>query len=98
MMGEVGLFEVLLILLLGLLVLGPERMVRMARDMGHWYGRIRRLANNMRIVLADELDQVEQLRYSDGTLPGTGGAKRLSDIGKQENTIGGEAEPDPPDK
>ena len=63
-----------------LLVMGPEQMVRMMREAGRWLRRVQKMANNMRIVLVDELEKIEQAARPDGTLPGTGGAKNFSDI------------------
>lgn len=85
-MGDIGMSEVLVLAVMMLLVMGPEQMVRMMREVGYWLRRVQRLANNMRIVLVDELEKAEQAARPDGTLPGTGGAKSLSDItGKNDS-------------
>ena len=79
-MGDIGVFEVLLLAVVSLLVLGPEQMVRTGREAGRWVRQLRSLANNMRIVLTDELEQSEQARGGSGTLPGTGGARSFDEV------------------
>ena len=79
-MGDVGVFEVLMLAVVLLLALGPEQMVRMSGDAGRWLRQLRGLADNMRIVLLDELKQSDQAGRSGGTLPGTGGAKSLDEV------------------
>lgn len=59
-MFDIGFWELLLIAVLGLLVLGPERLPRVARSMGIWAGRarayVRQLSRELdREIQADEL-------------------------------------------
>lgn len=54
-MFDVGLWELLLILGVGLLILGPERMPRVASQLGRWIGRARRTASSLRRQLEQEI-------------------------------------------
>jgi sec-independent protein translocase protein TatB len=52
-MFDIGFVEMLVIGVLGLLVLGPERLPRVARTLGYWIGRARAMFNHVR----DELER-----------------------------------------
>lgn len=47
-MFEVGFWELVLILVLVLVVAGPERLPGIVRTLGHWAGRAKALAGQMR--------------------------------------------------
>ena len=57
-MGSVGAPEVLVILVLALLVLGPERLPQAARTMGRWVGEIRKLTGSLQAEVRDVVDDV----------------------------------------
>lgn len=59
-MFDVGFFELIIIFVLGLLVLGPERLPRVARTAGRWIGRARSMARNFQYEIERELDLDEQ--------------------------------------
>jgi sec-independent protein translocase protein TatB len=54
-MFDAGFTEVVLIFIIGLLVLGPERLPRVASQIGRWVGRARRTANQLRYQLEREI-------------------------------------------
>ena len=54
-MFDVGFWELLLIFGVGLLILGPERMPRVASQIGRWIGRARRTASSLRRQLEQEI-------------------------------------------
>ncbi|WP_110675133.1 MULTISPECIES: Sec-independent protein translocase protein TatB [Salinicola] len=60
-MFDIGFFELLLIGIVGLLVLGPERLPIAARTAGLWIGRIRRSVANMQREITSQLE-AEELR------------------------------------
>lgn len=60
-MFDIGFTEVTLIAVIGLLVIGPQRLPRVARDIGLWVGRIRRYVNQVRADIEREV-RAEELR------------------------------------
>lgn len=53
-MMEVGFSEILLISVLALIVLGPEKLPKVAAEIGRWVGRARSMARQFRDQLEDE--------------------------------------------
>lgn len=53
-MFDVGGSEILLVLVIALVVLGPERLPEVARSIGRWTGRARAVFNNLRYELERE--------------------------------------------
>lgn len=60
-MFDIGFWELLLIAILGLLVLGPERLPRVARGIGIWAGRARAYVRQLSAELDREI-QAEELQ------------------------------------
>jgi sec-independent protein translocase protein TatB len=54
-MFDVGFSELVLIFIIGLLVLGPERLPKVASQIGRWVGRARRTATQLRHQLEREI-------------------------------------------
>ena len=54
-MFEVGFTEIILILGIALLVLGPEKLPKVASQVGRWAGRARAMARQLRQQLDDEV-------------------------------------------
>lgn len=61
-MFEVGFTEIVLILGLALLVLGPEKLPGLAQKVGHWTGRARAMARQLRTQLEHEVTLEELSR------------------------------------
>jgi len=59
-MSSVGFSELLLLFLIGLIVLGPEKLPRVARQLGTWIGQARRMTRLMKRQLEEELNFEEK--------------------------------------
>lgn len=55
-MFDIGFWELVILFGLGLLVLGPERLPRVATQIGNWAGQARRMARTLTNQIRDELD------------------------------------------
>lgn len=60
-MLDIGFLELMLIGIVGLLVLGPERLPRAARTAGMWIGKIKRTVSGMQREISAQLE-AEELR------------------------------------
>jgi sec-independent protein translocase protein TatB len=58
-MFEVGFWELVLIFGIGLVVLGPERLPKVAAQLGRWAGQARRMARNLSSQLQAEIQPVQ---------------------------------------
>lgn len=54
-MFDPGFSELILLFIIGLLILGPERLPRVATQIGRWVSRARRTANQLRHQLEREI-------------------------------------------
>lgn len=54
-MFDIGFWELIVIAVVALLVVGPERLPGFARETGRWAGRIRRFIHDARFELEREL-------------------------------------------
>lgn len=61
-MFDVGFWEILLILVLALVVLGPERLPQAARTVGYWVGKARRYIEGVKTEVEKEFDSGELKR------------------------------------
>ena len=55
-MFDFGFSEILVIFILALIVLGPEKMPRAVREVGRWVGRARAMARQFQEQLEEEID------------------------------------------
>ncbi len=83
-MLDVGFSEILLTSAIALIVLGPERLPKVAWQVGNWMGRARAMARQLseqleREVSAEELmKQTKSTSGSIGSAPGSGVAAKTS--------------------
>ncbi|HSD53556.1 MAG TPA: Sec-independent protein translocase protein TatB, partial [Burkholderiales bacterium] len=63
-MFDIGFSELLVIMVVALLVIGPERLPKVARTAGHLFGRLQRYVNDVKsdIQRELELDELKKLR------------------------------------
>ncbi|WP_069383257.1 Sec-independent protein translocase protein TatB [Halomonas caseinilytica] len=64
-MFDIGFLELLILAVVGLLVLGPERLPRAARTAGLWIGRIKRSVSDMQREINSQLEAEELRRKLD---------------------------------
>ncbi|CAG0978488.1 Sec-independent protein translocase protein TatB [Burkholderiales bacterium] len=60
-MFDIGFTEIVLIAVVALIVLGPERLPKTARTMGHLFGRLQRYVNDVKADISREME-LEDLR------------------------------------
>lgn len=63
-MFDIGFSELLVIAVVALIVIGPERLPKVARTAGHLFGRLQRYVNDVKsdIQREIELDELKKLR------------------------------------
>lgn len=60
-MFDIGFTELMVIALVGLIVIGPERMPKVARTVGHLLGRLQRYVGDVKADINREM-QLEELK------------------------------------
>jgi len=68
-MFDVGFWELVILFGLGLMVLGPERLPRVANQLGRWVGQARNMARHLTTQIRDEIEPFESgIRSTEETL------------------------------
>ena len=67
-MSGIGGSEFILLCLIGLLILGPERLPRVARQLGRWVGKARQMTRSLQRQLEEELDAEKNLGFDPADL------------------------------
>ena len=60
-MFDIGFSEIVVIAVVALIVIGPERLPKAARTMGHLFGRLQRYVNDVKADINREME-LEELR------------------------------------
>jgi sec-independent protein translocase protein TatB len=60
-MFDVGFSELMVIAVVALIVIGPERLPKVARTLGHLFGRMQRYVNDVKADISREME-LEELR------------------------------------
>jgi len=65
-MFDIGFSELMLIAVVALIVIGPERLPKVARTLGHLFGRMQRYVNDVKADISREmeLDELKKLQAS----------------------------------
>ena len=65
-MFDIGFSELMVIGVVALIVIGPERLPKVARTMGHLFGRMQRYVNDVKADISREmeLDELKKLQSS----------------------------------
>jgi sec-independent protein translocase protein TatB len=64
-MFEVGFSEILLIVVIALIVLGPHKLPKLAADIGRWVGRARAMARQLSNQLNEEINLEKMAQAND---------------------------------
>ena len=64
-MLDVGLSEMMVIAVVALVVIGPERLPRVARTLGHLFGRMQRYVNDVKADINREIELDELRKFKD---------------------------------
>lgn len=60
-MFDIGFSELMVIAVVALIVIGPERLPRVARTLGHLFGRMQRYVNDVKADISREME-LEELK------------------------------------
>ncbi|MYF03076.1 MAG: twin-arginine translocase subunit TatB [Gammaproteobacteria bacterium] len=66
-MPSFGGYEILVVMLAALIILGPTKLPELARTLGLWFGRIRRTFNNFKLEFEREvgMDEIRQQLHNE---------------------------------
>ena len=73
-MLDVGFSEILLTSAIALIVLGPEKLPKVARQVGNWVGRARAMARQLTEQLEREVSAEELMKQTKSTASGSPGS------------------------
>ena len=65
-MFDIGFSELLVIAIVALIVIGPERLPKVARTLGHLFGRMQRYVNDVKADIAREIELDELKKMQTG--------------------------------
>ena len=87
--------ELIILLLIGLVVLGPERLPRVANQIGGWLGQARRMTRVMKRQLEEELDLNETLNIKSPPPPAREPSSQPEKAESESPSPSESPEPDP---
>lgn len=61
-MFDISSWEILVIAVVALVVIGPEKFAGLIRNAGRWIGQARRVAATVREEIKNEIDKAEELK------------------------------------
>lgn len=99
-MFDIGFSELLVIGIVALIVIGPQRLPQVARTLGHLFGRMQRYVNDVKADIAREMEMAE-LKKLQTTIEDAAGAfqssvsKEMSEAENELNKVAQAAQPDP---
>jgi sec-independent protein translocase protein TatB len=95
---DVGFSELMVIAVVALIVIGPERLPRVARTVGHLFGRLQRYVNDVKADISREMELEELRKFKSTVEDAARGFESTvqSEISKTENELGGLAKLEDP--
>ena len=102
-MFDIGFSELMVIAIVALIVIGPERLPKVARTVGHLFGRMQRYVNDVKADISREM-ALDDLRKLQASMQDT--ARSIEESVNQEvrsaedemNRISGEAQSASPEQ
>jgi sec-independent protein translocase protein TatB len=93
-MFDIGFWEVILLFIIGLVVVGPERLPSLARTAALWINKARRMVSDVRDEVEKELrvDEIKRAIKQEGTLD------EMKQLAERINTINSDLKADVMDK
>ena len=94
-MFDIGFSELLVIGLVALIVIGPERLPRVARTIGHLAGRLQRYVADVKADINREVELEELRKMKDSVQQAAAGIEDSvqSELNKAENELNAAANP-----
>jgi len=105
-MFDISFFEIMIISVVGLIVIGPERLPQVARTLGHLMGRCRQLVYSVKTDIHNEL-RMEELKNMHNSVQETvhsientvreelDGIKSTTQLNTESGTANTQANPEP---
>ena len=95
-MFDIGFSEMVVIGLVALIVIGPERLPRVARTLGHLMGRLQRYVADVKADINREVELDELRKMKDSVQQAATGFESSvqSELGKTESELNAAANPD----
>ena len=95
-MFDIGFSEMVVIGLVALIVIGPERLPRVARTLGHLMGRLQRYVADVKADINREVELDELRKMKDSVQQAATGFENSvqSELGKAESELNAAANPE----
>ena len=95
-MFDVGFSEIVVIAVVALIVIGPERLPRVARTLGHLMGRLQRYVADVKADINREVELDELRKMKDSVQQAATGFESSvqSELGKTESELNAAVNPD----
>jgi sec-independent protein translocase protein TatB len=87
-MFDIGFSELLVIAVVALIVIGPERLPKVARTLGHLFGRMQRYVNDVKADISREME-LEELKKMQSSMEDAARSFQSS-VGKEMSDAEGE--------
>jgi sec-independent protein translocase protein TatB len=101
-MFDIAFSELLLIAIVALIVIGPQRLPKVARTLGHLFGRMQRYVNDVKTDISREME-LDELRKIQSSMEDTarsmrdsvtqGMSEAESELGKVAESVQSDSEP-----
>jgi sec-independent protein translocase protein TatB len=99
-MFDIGFSELLVIAVVALIVIGPERLPKVARTLGHLFGRMQRYVNDVKADISREME-LDELRKVQSSMEDAARSfqssvtKEISETESEFNKLAQAAQPAP---